>query len=568
MGNFKIKPVGIDKVNITKQVSVRLYGVSWRFGTSRTVKNDRESIESAKLYINDYINQRTNWSLSQLVDAYPERYQRALDRKTGERAVLTYKQAVSDLTPYLRENVSSNTLYAHTRALERFGRLYGLNGLDVTLLTAEEVNRLLLKHHKSLNTTSSATFDSSLAAFRWLFKYLYANGYIPSDPLLLYKMERPSIPRDAVDKGERRFYDAHELDFIYKCLDDSRHLAPVYRDSSDLPLKDKDGDYKYYKAHYKVRRVLQLMIDTGMRSGEVLTVKKSHLNGVVLLSNDIDFSGKLWANLEGWYDELTLQEPWESILEAVKVGELIDNLPHVYPRFARLSSGEKALVTNTARFMAKYDDPDLLKWSDFGWRNYLHGDRRLSRRNRGTIGISDLFTLPGDIFWLADALPMFDSSLVVTSTITKDVDDKGKVYVKAKDGAKTKAGSSRIVPLNKRARDTIVKTWRDILALEQSEPGLIEELFLNPLGKLYEPTSITNAWTKLVKKMKKERDDLPVLTPHGLRHSFITLKAQQAQGMGDLVRLRDQVGHGSITTTLDIYAQRAKGSVDASKSDL
>lgn len=571
MGDFKIKPVGVDKVNITRQVTCRLYGVSWRFGTSRTVKNDKKEIAKAKLYINSYINERMGWSLSQLVDAYPERYKRALDRKTGERAVLTYKQAVADLTPFLRENVSTNTLYAHTRALERFGRLYELNSRDVTLLTAEEVNRLLLKHHKSLNTTSTATFDSSLAAFKWLFKYLKAKNYIPSNPLLIYKMERPILSVDNMYPTDRKYYDSHELDFIYKCLDDSRHLGKVYREPSDTSLdaKGTDDDPRYYKAHYKIRRVLQLMIDSGLRSGEVLTLRKTALNGLVLLSKNIDFESKLWDKLEEYHDELVDSEPWKSILKEIEpVDVTVENLVNHYPEFNRLTSGGKVLVTNTAKFIAKFDDPSVLKWEDFEWRNYLHGDRRLSRRNRGTIGISDLFTLKGDIFWLADALPGYDASLIVTSTITKDVDEDGNVYIKAKDGAKTSSGTRRIVTLNKRSRDTIVKVWRDILALEQSDPTKIDYLFLNPNGKLYEPTSVTNAWSKLIKKMTKHREDLPALTPHSLRHSFITKKAQESNSMGDLIRLRDEVGHKKLDTTMDVYVQRAKGFIDRTKSDL
>ncbi|WP_373739978.1 tyrosine-type recombinase/integrase, partial [Jeotgalibaca porci] len=102
----------------------------------------------------------------------------------------------------------------------------------------------------------------------------------------------------------------------------------------------------------------------------------------------------------------------------------------------------------------------------------------------------------------------------------------------------------------------------------QSDPTKIDYLFLNPNGKLYERTSVTNPWSKLIKKMTKHREDLPALTPHSLRHSFITKKAQESNSMGDLIRLRDEVGHKKLDTTMDVYVQRAKGFIDRTKSDL
>lgn len=53
MSKFKIKPVGVDKANVSsKKVSYRLYGVSWRLGTRQTVTCNENKIESAKEYMN------------------------------------------------------------------------------------------------------------------------------------------------------------------------------------------------------------------------------------------------------------------------------------------------------------------------------------------------------------------------------------------------------------------------------------------------------------------------------------------------------------------------------------
>ena len=41
---------------------------------------------------------------------------------------------------------------------------------------------------------------------------------------------------------------------------------------------------------------------------------------------------------------------------------------------------------------------------------------------------------------------IFEASIVVISTVTKDVDSNGKVCIRAKEGAKTDSGTSRGVP--------------------------------------------------------------------------------------------------------------------------
>lgn len=205
---------------------------------------------------------------------------------------------------YLRSHVSYNTLYNRSRTLERFGKIYDLYGIDVTLLIAEEVNRLLLKYHESLNTSSIATFDSSLSAISWLYRYLKAKGYTDHDYLEDYKVERPTILKTTVDNDERTHFDDHQLEFIYKRLDDAKHLTTdseyfkaLRRDIRAGKIKD---DHQYYKTHYNVRRILRLMIDTGMRCGEVITLRKSVLNGVVHLNLPIDFLEKLWKDFEKW----------------------------------------------------------------------------------------------------------------------------------------------------------------------------------------------------------------------------------------------------------------------------
>lgn len=570
MDKFIIKPTSKGKVNVSKQISVKLYGVSWRLGTSRTVPNIKSDIDNAKNYIDQYIETRKGWTLSQLVDTYPNQYKKALDRTTGEKAVLTYRQAVKELIPYLRSEVSTNTLYNRINTLKHFGDLYDLNPLDVTLLSAEEVNRLLIKKHESLGATSYGTFDSSLAAFRWLFKFLNEKGYTDTNYLQDFKIKRPRLVK--VEENLRSYYEEFEMDFIYECLDDNRHLILDDKYFIELRRDIRKGlivDPQYYKAHYKVRRILQIVMDTGLRQVEVITLRKSALNGVVQLNKEIDFTSKLWNDLEKIYNELIHMEPYEYILSSGKIEYLhTENLHEMYPEARKFTYADKLRFLNTLKFLDKFEDNKLIKWSDFGWRNPLHGDRKLSRRNKKSVGLGKIVGYDTDIFWLADAIPNFEASIVVISTVTKDVDSSGKVYIRAKEGAKTDSGTSRLVPVDKRARMTFVKLWRDILTLEQSDPEKIDWLFLNPIGSLYDPSAVANAWTKLNKKMTKYKPDLPILTPHNLRHSYITLKARESQTMGDLITLRNQAGHRHLSTTLDVYVGRPKGYVDTSKSDI
>src|SRR5699024_12687630 len=99
-------------------------------------------------------------------------------------------------------------------SLKYFGEEFGLNDLDVTLLSAEEVNRLLVKKHESLGAKSHATFDSSLAAFRWLYEFLSEKGYTNTNYLQDFKIKRPRLIK--AEKNIRSYYEDCEMDFIYE----------------------------------------------------------------------------------------------------------------------------------------------------------------------------------------------------------------------------------------------------------------------------------------------------------------------------------------------------------------
>lgn len=561
-----------NKVNVSKVEHHHLYGVSWRFGTSTNVNNDKESIRKAERYINNYIEKRKEWPLSKLVDAYPTQYKKALNRTSGEKATLTYKQAVEELVIWMRsKNLSQNTIHGRIKFLRHMGDLYDLNKRDVTLISAQEVNRLLLDKHKALNTHTTATFDTGLASFRWLFRYLYEKEYTDTNLLKNHDFIKPDVTVKHVKKSRKdEFFNEFELTFIYDCLDDRRHRlkeSDIKELRSQL-LKDKrkgipTNDYQFYKAHYKVRQILQLMIDTGLRSGEVIALRYKSLHGCVLLKEKIDFSGVLWLTLEKFYASLTDDSIYSEVLEKAHIDDIsISSLEKFYPRASKMSFEQKTSFINTLKFIDKFESDDLIYWKDFDFKQWWGGGITPTRRNRRNINFEDLVLLENDIFWLADAVPGMYAYITVEGTVSKGLDDNGQSYIFIKDTAKTIASTGRGVPLEKRARDTLSKVWRDIIKLEEPDTSKVDYMFLNQEGGHYDPSAITNAWTKLNKKMRKIRPDLPILSPHKLRHSYLTYKANNSKTMGDLVKLSNIAGHAKMSTTLDVYVHHDAGQIN------
>lgn len=577
MAKFIIQDIGKGKVTIRKQVSRSMYGVSWRIGTSTTVDNNKRDVADGKAYIDDYINERLGWPLARLVETYPKQYEAALNKTSGKKAKITYKKAVELLGPYLRLRVSGNTYYNRIRALELYGREYELNERDATLITREEINRILIEKHTSLNTESLATFYNSRSAFKWLYKYLESIDYVEKGYITNHRFSAPEVLTDRDDIGyDRDYFYSDELDYIYDCLDDPRHLSLNEEYFKELRAKIRRGeitdDRQYYKAHYKVRRVLQLMIDTGLRQGEVLALRKANLHGMVRLDKAINKRGSLWRQLGLAYARLVSMEPFKSVVKEYKFDDL--NWGNVYDisgQSEQLGKREHLHLYNQLRFVLGYTDEKTVTWRDFKWyrfMNWMSDDiPGFSKPTHFTNVLID----KGEFFWLADIFEEFEefkAYLVIKSTVTKGVNNDGSVMIRAKGGTKTTAGTGRKVFLNGRARETISKTWRDILRLEQDNPDKIDYLFLNSSGQLYNPISITNAWTKLNRKMSKDRPDLPMLSPHKIRHSRITIRAQESKTMSDLLALKDEVGHSNLLTTLNVYVHSVKSDNDPSKSDV
>src|SRR5699024_10473977 len=123
--------------------------------------------------------------------------------------------------------------------------------------------------HEKLGSGSTGMFDLGLASFKWLFRFLTDKGYTSTNLLSNYKFVRP-VKSSSKRRRKRWYYEAHELTFIYDMLDDRRHRLDekeILKIRQDLINAKRRGeevtDHQFFKAHYKVRQMLQLMLDTG-----------------------------------------------------------------------------------------------------------------------------------------------------------------------------------------------------------------------------------------------------------------------------------------------------------------
>jgi len=96
------------------------------------------------------------------------------------------------------------------------------------------------------------------------------------------------------------------------------------------------------------------------------------------------------------------------------------------------------------------------------------------------------------------------------------------------------------------------KQRKEVEYLMSGTPLSPEDLvFTNPEGKPLLPTSVTHAFTKMVRRI-----DLYGIRFHDLRHTHASLMLRQGV---NIKALQERLGHSTITTTLDIYAHVTPG---------
>ena len=126
----------------------------------------------------------------------------------------------------------------------------------------------------------------------------------------------------------------------------------------------------------------------------------------------------------------------------------------------------------------------------------------------------------------------------VDKTRAYDVDD-GEII----NPPKTKAGKRKVL-INQTARNLLIQ-WH----IEQSKHlgGTLQIVFTN----LHFKDAISRATVDNWYKAALKETDLPRLTLHGFRHTFVTLGLQ---GGANVKGIQSLVGHEDASTTLNIYA--------------
>lgn len=140
-----------------------------------------------------------------------------------------------------------------------------------------------------------------------------------------------------------------------------------------------------------------------------------------------------------------------------------------------------------------------------------------------------------------DDVDFNESTLTIDETVTKDKNNRPTL------GPPKNNTSYRTITLDSETL-SVLSEWKKV-------HGNGELLFTGSRsGKLIYPNMVDTWMTQVVTKYNKidENKDTPMkrITTHGLRHTFATL-AQEAGINAKAVQ--EQLGHSSITTTLDIY---------------
>ena len=138
-----------------------------------------------------------------------------------------------------------------------------------------------------------------------------------------------------------------------------------------------------------------------------------------------------------------------------------------------------------------------------------------------------------------------------------DIDFKGRFIIvqRSYSRGKTetpKSGKSRRVDMSKQLTETLINLWRQrkLDALKQGWRQVPDWIFINNRG---EPLDINN-WRKRVFYRALEKVGIRRIRIHDLRHTYASLLIQAGES---LAYVRDQLGHHSISVTVDIYGHLA-----------
>ena len=144
----------------------------------------------------------------------------------------------------------------------------------------------------------------------------------------------------------------------------------------------------------------------------------------------------------------------------------------------------------------------------------------------------------------------FENKTITIKHILTTVQIDGKQTIIKEDRAKTKS-SLRSLPLVPRFE----KAFKELKEQQEENRRVcgksycteyIDYIFVNGIGKIYNPNSVTEAFGKLLKE-----NGLRKIRFHDLRHSCASLLL--ANGVS-LKEIQEWLGHSDIATTADIYS--------------
>lgn len=128
--------------------------------------------------------------------------------------------------------------------------------------------------------------------------------------------------------------------------------------------------------------------------------------------------------------------------------------------------------------------------------------------------------------------------------------------------AKGKRGKCKVViqtPKTKSSNRTITipenmtKKLKEYKKIQDKKIGNINKhnlLFCNPLGEYISGNSVYAEFKKAIKRINKDKEEIPEITFHGLRHTYATRLFEK--GISPKV-IQETLGHSNISITLNVY---------------
>lgn len=553
MAKFVHTELKNGRIKVSKQITLKLHGISWRIGTSKTC--GKRDTRKAEQWIDDVIESHKSMSLDDLVDKYPRQYESSLVKPYKSNLTNSINQDASNRPLKLMidlyiEHLQKDDYYAKSTQLQMSRTLvshinYGnIESTDVRIISAAKLNDIFLQKYKDNNSKSMSAFNQYRRIWNRFFDWIIQEGYRDTHPLSNHTWIVPRIKKDTTQMIER-VYNQNQLDIIYNHLDSAKYP-------------------------YQQKRALQLMLDTGTRPSEAVLINNNTIEGAFRLSNTINKNSALYHKFITFYNQNQYNPQYLNLLKGVKdrVGVrqfTPDTLIDIEPTYRRMSDLELLQLCNTLRLIDKYPSAD--KYSDFNFVNLIdyvpYSDKSVTL---------DQFVINDDLMFISDVIPDIDSHLIIDDTIirTSDTLDPTKTVYERKDDTKTEESRNRKIILNPRARGTIVKMYRDYINSYQQHKPIDGRSYylLTDKGNFLKDSDLRYYLKKTLDDIKVSGISLPTLTPHDIRHSWATIKVGECVTFQDMERVSQMLGHADVTFTLKTYYHRQKQVAAPGLSDL